>query len=1129
MNDEDFNPNTKIYINPITKQLEKIDPNQEVSFIKKIHNEIRNIESFRNRLHSDNFKSKNHLKIFILQNFAQLILFFVLSIILLIQTLNLSFLVFLILSLFIIILSVILLHYYYNSNKFFPVIFNIKFFKEFNLDVIYKPLSNIEKTINKIKSELDALPKKLDNDFDKLIYKSNMSQTIALNKQFMFFDKLRNSSEIRLEFLNKGYTYILELKNFLKNYHISLTENHYQLLLENLEKEINNRDYKEFYHKITQRVANLTSMDNVVLKFLFRTHYGLNNKELWNVIKKNNSKLENLSKNLIKTDFFQNYIITIEDLNYILSLISEFNFFVIKSFTKLYNSFSTNINKITEYIELLKIHTDHRIMFAEIINSNPILKMDYDMCIAILKELFYLKNKEIEDDLYIYNEDFFQILGFLIGRDYFNEIFKYYCIDIAKNKNLTIILWKILKIFENDSKSFILEYQGTKIPLVQFIDEKFKDLSYKVEDHIISIFQENLLNGIIILDEKRLFSEFYRNMKEGSVIIENIFSKFGDIDFKYLLNAVFLKLVSNNHFLKILSAVAPQNYTPFLLTFDNIQNYIDEILTELQNKKKIYWTRYTRSTRIGIASKEFKELKKLRNFIEEGVDRRLVKDMPQDDYENKFDYVLRRMWDAVMEAKRTEDINYEILEKIYYESVEIRDYNQRKILFDSLKKFLEYNKYPGAENLIEDFLKPFHIMIYQLLSDDDGIHRIESSEKYSPLNEIKQRYARKIEDKMTMNVGISMDKDFKDINFYQIFEKYLETASFEDLLLPEFEIFSELKSKIAKQEKGNPKVKSIVELSFGETGTSNYLKKEMSGITNLKELSDKISQKLTLKTDWNRELYKKNIMNIEALLGEYIKKLSDFWEVQLTKKMRDEIPLLEKLFIKRKEMSRRIFHYLLYIKLVISRELFLTDLTSSKEKADKIWEKLQSFFGTELFSKLKKDLDFEELIIRTIQLIETFMEYPIYRMVKKAEYQLDITKLEKHFQYRFYEHYRRFFDYKITKESEVQDNRMDLLLKNYPIEIKMREKKDKNWKEFIDQWLGQISQYCTTRNADVGLLIIYDNVNYYDPDKFLIDFFDFKEGYVLNEEEREDIKKPKIIVIRVPNFVVTPRKKKKKE
>lgn len=242
--------------------------------------------------------------------------------------------------------------------------------------------------------------------------------------------------------------------------------------------------------------------------------------------------------------------------------------------------------------------------------------------------------------------------------------------------------------------------------------------------------------------------------------------------------------------------------------------------------------------------------------------------------------------------------------------------------------------------------------------------------------------------------------------------------------------------------------------------------------------------------------------------------------------MREENSLLKKLFIKRKEMSRRIFHYLLYIKLVISRELFLEDLTTSKEKAEKIWEKLQSFLGTELHSKLKNDPDFEELFIRTIQLIETFMEYPIYRMVKKAEYQLDITKLEKHFQYRFYEHYRRFFDHKITMEPEVQDNRMDLLLKNYPIEIKMRTKKDKSWKEFINRWLGQISHYCTTRNADVGLLIIYDNVENYDPANFLIDFFDFKEGHVLNEENKKDIQKPKIIIIRVPNFVVTPRDKK---
>lgn len=1127
MNDEDFIPNTEEYINPIIKEVEEIDPNQEGSLLKEIHNEIKNFESFKNKLRLENLKSKNHLKIFILQNFAQLILFFVISIILLIQTLILSFLIFSIISFFIIILSVILLHHYYKSNKFFPVIFNIRFLSEFNLDVIYKPLSNVEATLNKIKLELEALPKKLDNDFDKFIYKSNMTQIIALNKQYMFFDELRNSSEIRLEFLNKGYAYILKLKNFLENYNISLNENHYQLLLENLEKEIKHRDYQEFFHIITQRVANLTSIDEDVLNFLFKTHNGLDNQNLWNKVKNSDSKLENLSQNLIKADFFQNYKIKIEDLTFILNLISEFNLFVIKSFTKLFSSFSTKINKISEYLELLKIRTDHRIMFAEIINSNKILKTDFNMSIAILKELFLLKSKE-NDDIIIYNEDFFQILGFLVGRDYFNEIFKYYCIKIAKNKNLTIILWKILKSFENNSKSFILEYQMNKIPLVQFINDKFKELSYKVEDHIISIFQEKLQSGIIILDENRLFSEYYRNMKEGSDIIENIFSKFGDIDFKYLLNAVFSKLVSINHFLKIFSSVVPKNYSPFLLTFDNIQNYVDEILDELQNKRKIYWTQYTHSTRIGIASKEFKDLKNLRNYFEEGIDRRLVKNMPQDDYESKFDFVLKRMWEAVMEAKKTENKNYEILEKIYYDSVGIKDYNQRKKLFDSLKRFLEYNKYPGAENLIEDFLKPFHIMIYQLLSDDDGIHRIESSEKYSPLSKIKERYARKIEDTRTMNIGISMDRDFKDINFYQIFERYLETASFEDLLLPEFEIFSEVKSKIAKQEKGkgDPKLKSIIELSFGETGTNNYLKKEMPGINNLKELSDKISQKFTLETDWNRELYKKNITNIEALLGKFIKKLSDFWEIQIPKKMREENSLLKKLFIKRIEMSRRIFHYLLYIKLVISRELFLEDLTSSKEKADIIWEKLQSFLGTELHSKLKNDPDFEELFIRTIQLIETFMEYPIYRMVKKAEYQLDITKLEKHFQYRFYEHYRRFFNHKITMEPEVQDNRMDLLLKNYPIEIKMRTKKDKSWKEFINRWLGQISHYCTTRNADVGLLIIYDNVENYDPANFLIDFFDFKEGHVLNEENKKGIQKPKIIIIRVPNFVVTPRDKK---
>lgn len=79
MNDEDFKPNPEEFINPIIKKVEEIDPNQEGSLMKEIHNEIKNLENFRNRLHLENIKSKNHLKIFILQNFAQLILFFLLA------------------------------------------------------------------------------------------------------------------------------------------------------------------------------------------------------------------------------------------------------------------------------------------------------------------------------------------------------------------------------------------------------------------------------------------------------------------------------------------------------------------------------------------------------------------------------------------------------------------------------------------------------------------------------------------------------------------------------------------------------------------------------------------------------------------------------------------------------------------------------------------------------------------------------------------------------------------------------------------------------------------------------------------------------------------------------------------
>ncbi|MGV9141327.1 MAG: hypothetical protein ACOC1X_00150 [Promethearchaeota archaeon] len=171
---------------------------------------------------------------------------------------------------------------------------------------------------------------------------------------------------------------------------------------------------------------------------------------------------------------------------------------------------------------------------------------------------------------------------------------------------------------------------------------------------------------------------------------------------------------------------------------------------------------------------------------------------------------------------------------------------------------------------------------------------------------------------------------------------------------------------------------------------------------------------------------------------------------------------------------------------------------------------------------MNNDIDFKEFLIRTVQFILTLMEYPIYRTVNKKDYEiLGKNKLEKHFQYRLYEHYRRFLGEKITRESQIHDNKMDLLLNNYPIEIKMRKSKD--WDKFVDYWIGQISEYCTTRNSEVGFFIAYDNVDSYKPENYPVDFFEIKKGKVKDIELGK--KTPKVVVVRIPNFSISPSKK----
>lgn len=1087
---------------------EKIKSSFSKNFIliKKFDSLISNLFPIRNRI-------KVYFISFISLVFALFSLLFILNLFFALNGFPVVGLINISVVLVIFILINYITSYFYNST-----VFNKQQFLNLNKSRIIQKLIHklflLEDYFVKIISIIDNENKRINVQINEQLARSVNQYNEKMYEMRDYYDKYRNRLERRHNFINDGFTYIYEYKDILSDFKIYIPQSMASKILKDRERIIKDFDKEKLYEKIRATLSEMLEIDSDILELLYYDYNKLNRRSLWSEISQDKVKLAQISQLILDHSKLDKVKITKEHIIFLSKSIEKFDLSrLIEIATKFYEIFEV-FKVINSVLKLLNLDLDIEKVYLKLINSG----VNLSSRLEIIENIVDLSLNISSVENYKSDEDLLKILIIIITNEKYPEDFQKDLKKLVKDDKFCKLFWQYLKLYKYNFSHVLIDFKDQKKNFSDFIEQQYLTRVQKpIKSYLVNIFKENLKEGKLIIEEERLFAEYYRNLKSGSDIIENVFSEFGGIDFKYLLNSIFNK-ISNANFLQILSY--EKDYVPFLLAFDNAgADLIDSVLNTFKRKEYCYWEQYTRYTRIGLVRGKYKNLQEFKRKFEVEYSKRLINTIDEDNYNDRYTPVSNRIDEAIISAEKKDDPNLKFLKKLQSDALKLKkDYSKRYEFFIILKKFQQFTSFQRAKNLIEDFIKSYYILIYKLTLHKNAIIRIESDERFSPINVIKEKFSATIMDKKAMNVGLSFENEFRSEDFSKLFKNFLKSTNFEELVKSKYKIISEINNS------NDNVLKSYLEETLGKTGTLGYLEK--SGLTNLYELSDKIIQEINLGTDWNRDLYEKNITNIQGLLVGHIRDLVEFWEEKTDnyypKESFKENEKVKALKSKFEDIAGEIMHYILYTNLVVSKELFLLDLSKSKEESKKVQEKLKKRFGEKLYKKLNNDIDFKEFLIRTVQFILTLMEYPIFRTVNKKDYEiLGKNKLEKHFQYRLYEHYRRFLGEKITRESQIHDNKMDLLLNNYPIEIKMRKSKD--WDKFVDYWIGQISEYCTTRNSEVGFFIAYDNVDSYKPENYPVDFFEIKKGKVKDMELGK--KTPKVVVVRIPNFSISPSKK----
>lgn len=987
-------------------------------------------------------------------------------------------------------------------------------------------------------------------------YKKFRKQTAEKHQKKLEKYKQKLNKKLDLYFTLQEYADVLNLFN------IDYPRSCIRKVLDDLKKNISTLFPvdEDFHNRISERMANeISEIDhNEILKLLYYSHFDLQGKrQIWNEIKKNKNQIENFIRLLLSLEDFHNTKSSRDNINLLNNYSTSFKLKEYYNKYKLLMRFERLHRNLTPFNRIFNI-PHHREKVSENLIINGVYnKKDIRNLLEVnLKVIGEYFSEKVDNKKKLYSSNFNEIALFLILReilrDQYPEVYLEQAKIISKSKSISILIWKIYKSYI-DYRDFLKDFINQKENIKKFLELKIPE--GKIEDQVslIEIFRRKLSRGELLLEKDKLFSEYMRDTENKCDGIDYLFRRLGDIDYQYLYRAIFNKGVTYENLSQIV--MYKNDFIPFLLTYESgITKYINKILNtssreirkaQLDKEKELIVSKYTRQARIGIITKGFDNIEEFRdyfydNFRKEFFNRPGNKTLEGVEEENEKDkgiiFELKNlMVSAILEQKRRKDSAYKEEDKKYEQELldeleTLRDQilaklNSEELPTKKMLKFKELCNHPGCENKIDKVLNAKSILIHPLFPDKLGIQSIEIVEKYAKIfDKIKEHYIESFENK-TMSAALLYGEEIDSISFFDLFKEFLKFATFSDLII-ETRDYIKLKRDLKRTfEKLNLRsADRFINQCFGKNGRDEFLKSYESEkeLNNLRDYSKFIIEKLNINIDktWSPKLIDINHPKLEENLARDILRLNQFWKEKFKEsiKEKEERKKLEKYL---KKLSKKSIFFIIYLRLVLIGTFDLESLERYKDDYKDIRNSLEEKFGKELKSDLEEHHIFKKFLYYTIRLLHDLKIRPINLDFSLEEYkslELD-ADLEKCFQNRVFGYYKPNFNAEIHREVEFARIKIDFQVNDFPVELKVKKSNDKqDFKDFVSKHINQISDYCCKLESEIGCLMIYDNSKVEEVNPNIPDTIFVMKGKV-SEEFRSKPKKPRIIVIRVPNYL----------